>query len=63
MTTAARHLLTAFDALPDIDRDAILGELLLRHPVGGGDLPTEAFDELADELFESYDAAEAAPHR
>lgn len=59
MTAAARQLLTAFDALPGDDRDAVLGELLLRRPVGGGDLPAAALDELADELFRSYDAAEA----
>ena len=60
MTATALELLTAFDALPDAVGEAVLVELLRRHPAGGGDLPAEAFEELADELFRSYDLAEAA---
>lgn len=60
MTVAARELLTAFDALPADERDAVIEALLLRRPVGAGDLPDAAFEQLADELFQSYDAAEAA---
>jgi hypothetical protein len=59
MTTAAQHVLTAFDALPAADRDAVLAALLLRQPVGAGDLPEAAFEELAGELFRSYDAEES----
>jgi hypothetical protein len=60
MTAAAQDLLTAFDALPATERDAVIDALLLRCPPGAGDLPDAAFEELADELFLSYDAAEAA---
>lgn len=59
MSAAAKELLAAFDALPDIDREAVVAELLTRHPVGAGDLPDAAFEELAEELFLTYDAAEA----
>ncbi len=59
MTATAQELLTAFDALPDAEGEAVLAELLRRRPSGGGDLPAEALDELADELFRSYDLAEA----
>lgn len=60
MTTAAQNLLTAFDALPAPDQDAVLAALLLRHPAGAGDMPDAAFEQIADELFRSYDDAEAA---
>lgn len=60
MSTAAEQLLTAFDALPVADREAVVAELLTRHPVGAGDLPDAARVELADELFRAYDAEEAA---
>ena len=60
MSAAACDILTAFDALPNSDRDAVLEALLLRRPLGEGDLPDAAFTELAEELFLTYDAAEAA---
>lgn len=60
MSAAAQELLAAFDALPDSERDAVVRELLLRHPTGDDDLSDEAFAESADELFLTYDAAEAA---
>ncbi len=60
MTVAAQELLTAFDALPAYERDAVIDALIRRHPAGAGDLPDAAFEQLADELFQSYDAAEAA---
>ena len=59
MSAAAHQLLTAIDALPEAERDAILTELLLRHQTGG-DLTDAALEELAEERFLSYDAAEAA---
>ena len=59
MSTAARELLIAFDPLPEPDRDAVIGELLLRHPTGTGGLPDAAFEELAEELFLTYDTADA----
>jgi hypothetical protein len=60
MTAAVQELLTAFDALPAAERDAVIEALLLRCPAGAGDLPDAAFEELAAELFLSYDASEAA---
>ncbi len=60
MTAIAQELLTAFDALPDAEGEAVLVELLRRRPTGGGDLPVETFEQLADELFRLYDLAEAA---
>lgn len=60
MSQTARQLLTAIEALPDAEREAVVAELLTRHPVGAGDLPEVALVELADELFRSYDAEEAA---
>jgi hypothetical protein len=60
MSAAARELLTAFDALPDPDREAVFHALLARQPFGEGALPEAAFTELAEELFLTYDAAEAA---
>jgi hypothetical protein len=59
MSTAAKRLLAAFDALPDDDREAVVAELLSRQPAGAGELPDTALVEMADELFRSYDAKEA----
>ena len=59
MSAAARELLIAFDALPEPDRDAVISELLLRYPTGTGGLPDAAFEELAEELFQTYDAVDA----
>lgn len=56
----ARQLLTAIEALPDAEREPVVAEHLTRHPVGAGALPEAALVELADELFRSYDAEEAA---
>lgn len=60
MSAAALALLAAFDALPDADRDLVVGELLLRQPAGSEDMSDEAFVALADEVFLTCDAAEAA---
>ena len=60
MTTTARELVNAVDALPDPDREAVIAELLLRRPPGAGDLPDAAFEELAADVFRIYDDAEAA---
>lgn len=56
--TAVEKMLTAFDALPAGEQDAVIHELLRRHPVGGGELPDGTFEELADEVFRMYDAEE-----
>jgi hypothetical protein len=60
MSAAALRLLAVFDALPDAEREAVLAELLVRHPVGAGELPDAALVELAEERFLAYDAEEAA---
>ena len=57
--TTARDVLTAFDALPAGERQQVAAEIL-RRSAGAGDLPEAALDELAAELFRSYDAEEAA---
>jgi hypothetical protein len=59
MTTAARDVLKAFDTLSPAEQQEVTVEIL-RRAVSEGELPPEAFDELADELFRSYDAEEAA---
>jgi hypothetical protein len=59
MSAAAQQLLTAFDALPAAERDAVMAELLARYPLRTGDLPDAALTELAEELFLAYDAEEA----
>ena len=59
MGTSARELLAAFDALPSTEQQQVAAEIL-RRSVGAGDLPAEALDELAAELFRSYDGEEAA---
>jgi hypothetical protein len=64
MSAATQRLLAAFDALPDTDREAVVAELLTRHPVGVGELPDAASEQLADELVLAYDpevAADATP--
>ena len=59
MSTAAKELLTAFDALPDPDRSAVVQELL-RRPIGVGEWPDDGLESAAEELFLSYDEEEAA---
>lgn len=60
MSDAAQKLLADFDALPDVEREAVVAEILTRHRVGAGELPDVALVESADELFRAYDAEEAA---
>ena len=62
MSDTARQLLDAFDTLPETEREAVVAELLTRHPVGAGELPDAGLVELAEELFRAYDAEEAAEH-
>jgi hypothetical protein len=59
MTQAAHELLTAFDALSPADQQQVAAEIL-RRAAGSGELPEAALHELADELFRSYEAEEAA---
>jgi hypothetical protein len=59
MTTAAREVLAAFEALPPAEQREVVAEILRRN-TEYGDLPEAALDELAAELFRTYDAEEAA---
>lgn len=59
MTKAAQDLLRAFDALPASDRQEVATEIL-RRASEVGEMPEAGLHELADELFRSYDAEEAA---
>jgi hypothetical protein len=59
MTTRAREILAAFEALPPAEQQEVAVEIL-RLSCGSGDLPEAALHELAAELFRSYDAEEAA---
>lgn len=59
MTTTAREVLAAFEALPPAEQQQVAAEII-RRSSGTGDLPEAALDELAAELFRSYDAEEAA---
>jgi hypothetical protein len=60
MSVATQQLLSAFDALPVAEQDAVIAELLRRTPVGAGEMSDAGFEELAEEVFLAYDAAEAA---
>jgi hypothetical protein len=59
MTARARGLLTAFDALDPADKQQVAAEIL-RRSAGVDELPDEAFDELAAEVFRGYDSEEAS---
>ncbi len=59
MTTIARNVLAAFDALSPAEQQQVAAEIL-RRSAGAGELPEAAFDELAADLFRGYDAEEAA---
>jgi len=60
MPLTAQQILIAFDALPDVDQDAIVKELLSRSTFGNGEVTDEALVELTDELFQMYDAEETS---
>jgi hypothetical protein len=59
MTTAARDVLKAFEALAPAEQQEVAAEIL-RRATPEGDLPDAAFDELATDLFRHYDAEESA---
>ena len=59
MTESVRDLLRAFDTLPPTEQKQMATEILRRCPLDEG-LPDAALDELATELFRSYDAEEDA---
>ncbi|MBW3543890.1 MAG: hypothetical protein KY476_26885 [Planctomycetes bacterium] len=58
MTEAAEGLLTAFDNVTPREQQQVAVEIL-RRSSASADLPEEAFDELAADVFRSYDAEEA----
>ncbi|HTU17815.1 MAG TPA: CRISPR-associated endonuclease Cas2 [Gemmataceae bacterium] len=61
MTTAVQQLLNAFDNLPETDKHEAVAEILRRVSASvEGDVPESALNELAAELFRSYDAEEDA---
>ena len=60
MIPTVQQLLTAFDQLSAVDREAAVTELLLRNPLGAGPIPDAAFEQLAEDVFLAYDAEEAA---
>jgi hypothetical protein len=59
MTPIARDLLAVFDTLSPSEQQQVAAEIL-RRSVGAGELPEAALHELAAELFQRYDAEEAA---
>jgi uncharacterized protein (DUF433 family) len=59
MTANAHNLLAAFDALAPDERRQVAAEIL-RRAATAGELPEEALDELAAELFPGHDAGAPA---
>ena len=59
MSATAHQLLTAIEALPEAEREAVLSALLLRDQ-SEEPLTEATCEEMAEECFLSYDAAEAA---
>ena len=57
MTDTAQDVLRAFDTLSPTEQQEVVAEIL-RRTAPSGELPDEALHELADELFQSYDAEE-----
>jgi len=55
MSEAARQLLSAFEALSPSDRRQVALEIL-RRSTSLEPVPAQGIDELADELFQAYDA-------
>jgi hypothetical protein len=58
MTVAAQQVLAAFNALEPEDQQKVAVEIL-RQSAASGDLSDEAFDEIAADVFRSYDAEES----
>jgi hypothetical protein len=59
MTDTVRELLRVFDALSPDEQNQIAAEILRRYAPDES-LPDAALDELAADLFRSYDAEEDA---
>jgi hypothetical protein len=58
MTIAAHQVIAAFNALPPEEQQQVAVEIL-RRSTDTGELGDEAFNELASEVFRSYDAEES----
>jgi hypothetical protein len=58
MTAAANNVLAAFNALAPEEQQQVAVEIL-RRSTATSELSDEAFDELAAEVFRSYDAEES----
>jgi hypothetical protein len=59
MTVAAHNVLAAFDALDPKEQRQVVAEIL-RRATSADELTDDAFDELAAEVFRSYDTEEEA---
>ena len=57
MTSSAHHLLNAFDALAPNEQQSVAIEIL-RRSVATEEMSDEAFNVLAAEVFQTYDAEE-----
>ena len=58
MTATARDLLATFSALDPSEQREVAAEIL-RRSAGSEGLSDQAFEQLAGELFQGYDAEEA----
>jgi hypothetical protein len=59
MTTAVRELMDSFEALSKIEQQQAVAEILRRAAFEIDDLGDAGLSEIADELFQSLDTAEA----
>ena len=60
MSDRIRDLIASFEALPEPDKREAAVEILRRVPRSVGDIPADALDGLADELFAALDVEETA---
>jgi hypothetical protein len=58
MTLAARNLLTAFESLDPAEQQQVAVEIL-RRSTAADELADHTFDELAADVFQSYDAEDS----
>jgi hypothetical protein len=59
LSKGVSDLLRAFDALSPAEQHQV-ATIILRRSAGSGEIPDEAFNELAADLFRTFDAEEAA---
>ncbi len=60
MSEPVSRLLDLFDALPELDKQSAVTEILRRAPQGEANVPAAGLDALAGELFAALDAEEDA---